>query len=55
MIAMPLVMLGVLELLNPTYMSIMFRDPLGPVILGLTAVLQVIGSFILWRIVQIKV
>jgi hypothetical protein len=25
------------------------------VVLGVTAVLQVVGSFILWRIVQIKV
>jgi len=55
MIAMPMVMMGVLELLNPTYMQILFRDPLGPTVLGVTAVLQVIGSFILWRIVQIKV
>jgi tight adherence protein B len=55
MIAMPMVMMGILELLNPTYMSILFRDPLGPFVLGITAVLQVIGSFILWRIVQIKV
>ena len=55
MIAMPMVMMGVLELLNPKYMQVLFRDPLGPTVLGLTAVLQVIGSFILWKIVQIKV
>jgi tight adherence protein B len=55
MIAMPMVMMGVLELLNPTYMAVLFRDPLGTTILGVTAVLQVIGSFLLWRIVQIKV
>jgi tight adherence protein B len=55
MIAMPMIMMGVLELLNPRYMQVMFRDPLGPTVLALTAVLQVIGSFILWRIVQIKV
>ena len=55
MIAMPMVMMGILELMNPTYMAILFRDPLGPIVLGVTAVLQVVGSFILWRIVQIKV
>jgi tight adherence protein B len=55
MIAMPMVMMGILELMNPTYMAILFRDPMGPMVLGVTAVLQVVGSFILWRIVQIKV
>ena len=55
MIAMPMVMMGILELLNPTYMQILFRDPLGPTVLGITAGMQVIGSIILWRIVQIKV
>ncbi len=55
MIAMPMIMMGVLELLNPTYMAILFRDPLGPTVLAVTVVLQLIGSFLLWRIVQIKV
>ena len=55
LIALPIAMMVMLEFLNPSYMQVLFRDPLGPTILGITAVLQVIGSFILWRIVQIKV
>jgi len=55
MIALPMVMMLVLNFLNPTYMQGLFRDPLGPTILGVCAVLQIIGSFILWRIVSIKV
>jgi len=55
MIALPMIMMLVLQFLNPTYMQVLFRDPLGPTILGVCAVMQVIGSFILWRIVSIKV
>jgi tight adherence protein B len=55
LIAMPVAMMVALELVNPGYMQVLFHDPLGPSILGGAAVMQVIGSFILWRIVQIKV
>ena len=55
MIALPMVMVVVLEMLNPNYMRVLFRDPWGPTILAVTAVMQLIGSFILWRIVEIKV
>jgi tight adherence protein B len=55
LIALPLVMLVALEVTNPSYVGVLFSDPLGPTILGIAASLQVIGSLVIWRVVHIKV
>ena len=55
LVALPFVMLVVLEILNPSYISILFTDPIGPMLLGGAAVMQVVGSLILWKIVHIEV
>jgi tight adherence protein B len=55
LVSLPLAMMAVLEAFNPTYMRVLFDDPLGPTILGIAAALQVVGSFMLWRIVDIEV
>ena len=55
LIALPIFMLIVLSILNPTYVKVLFTDPQGPIVLTIAAVMQVIGSFVIWRIIQIEV
>lgn len=55
LVALPVVMVIVLEILNPSYVGVLFTDPVGPLVLGGAAAMQVIGSLILWRIVHIEV
>jgi tight adherence protein B len=55
LIALPFVMLIVMELLNPTYVQVLWTDPLGPIMLGGAAGLQVLGALIIWKIVHIQV
>jgi len=55
LIAMPLAMMGMLRVLNPDYVNLLFNDRWGQYMLAGGAALQLLGSFILWKIVQIKV
>src|SRR5438477_8133371 len=55
LIALPIVMLFLLSILNPTYMKVLFTDPLGPMILIVAASMQLIGSMLLWKIIHIDV
>ena len=55
MIALPMFMLLVLTVLNPAYTRVLFFDPKGPPVLAVAALLQVVGSVIIWRIIQIEV
>ena len=55
LILLPIAMLLTLQVVSPDYEKIMFTDPLGPPILLGAVVLQVIGSFFLWKIIHIEV
>lgn len=55
LIAMPIFMLIVLSILNPAYTRVLFEDPKGPIVLTIAAIMQVVGSIIIWRIIQIEV
>jgi tight adherence protein B len=55
LIALPVFMMIVLTVLNPTYMKVMFEDPRGPVILTVAGAMQIVGSLLLWRIIHIEV
>ena len=55
LIALPVAMLLILEVVNPTYLRVMFDDPIGPPMLGAAAGLQILGSLIIWKIVHIEV
>jgi tight adherence protein B len=55
LIALPIIMMIVLTALNPKYMAVLFTDPRGPVLLGIAAGLQAIGSAILWKIIHFEV
>jgi len=52
---LPIVVGVVVYMLNPEYISFHFKDPVGRVLLGFAAVLQVIGLLIVRRIVKMKV
>src|SRR5580704_2373747 len=55
LIALPVAILVIMDVLNPRYAHVLFDDPLGRSILGIAAAMQIIGSLIIWRIVRIKV
>ncbi len=55
LIALPIFMMIVLSALNPTYMRVLFEDPKGPVILTVAALMQFVGSVMLWKIIHIEV
>jgi len=55
LISLPVAMLFALQLVSPDYIKVMFVDPFGPPILAGAAILQVIGSFFLWKIIHIEV
>jgi tight adherence protein B len=55
LIALPIAMLLILSALNPKYVGVLFTDPLGPVVLVTAAVMQFIGSAILWKIIHFEV
>jgi tight adherence protein B len=55
LVSLPVAMLLILEILNPAYLRVLFTDPIGPTILGVAAGMQVLGSIILWKIVNIEV
>lgn len=53
--AIPLVALGGLYALNPGYISPLFSDPRGHYMLAGAAVMQIIGYFVIRRLVRIEV
>jgi tight adherence protein B len=55
LIALPIVMLIILGGLNPKYIGVLFTDPKGPIVLAVAAIMQVIGSAILWKIIHFEV
>jgi tight adherence protein B len=55
LILLPIAMFFALQVINPDYTKVLFKDPLGPPILAGAAILQVIGSIILWKIIHIEV
>jgi len=55
LIALPPMMMVVMKTLNPDYTNLLFTDPMGPYMLAGAAVLQVVGSALLWKIVHIEV
>jgi len=52
---LPVAMLFILYGMNPDYISILFVNPLGRFLLVTAAVLQVIGFFVIRRIIDIEV
>src|SRR5277367_1739129 len=55
LISLPLAVMLALELINPTYLRVLFDDPAGPTVLAIAATMQVIGSLLLWKIIHFEV
>ncbi len=55
LIALPIMMLIILGGLNPQYIGVLFTDPKGPIVLAVAAIMQIIGSAILWKIIHFEV
>jgi tight adherence protein B len=55
LILLPLGMLVTMRVMNPSYINVLFEDPLGLKMLAAAGLLQVVGAGILWKIVQIEV
>jgi tight adherence protein B len=55
LIALPPVVVLLLQVLNPHYMTVLVEDPIGPKILWGAAIWQVIGSALLWKVIHIEV
>jgi len=55
LIALPPGMIMLMRVLNPEYVNTLFTDPIGPYMLGGAALLQIIGSAMLWKVVNIQV
>ena len=55
LISLPLFMMLMLEIMNPRYMNLLFEDPAGPLILGVAASMQLVGSMLLWKIIHFEV
>ncbi len=55
LIALPPFMAILLRTINPKYMSPLFNDPIGPYVIALAVFLQIVGTIMLWKIVDIEV
>jgi tight adherence protein B len=55
LIALPPLMMLMLEIINPHYVHILFDDPLGPMVLSVAVGMQLIGSALLWKIIHFEV
>lgn len=55
LIGLPIGMLVMMKIANPTYIGLLFADRIGRIVLTAAAVLQIIGAAIIWKIVQVEV
>ena len=53
--AMPILLGLAITALNPTYMAILFEDPMGKVLIAAAAVLQFLGFLLIRRIIDIEI
>lgn len=52
--ALPLFLLGVVSMINPTYMQPFFTTTFGYVMMAICAILEGIGFFVIQKLVNIK-
>jgi tight adherence protein B len=55
LIALPFVIALALYVLNPEYISTLFTDPIGKVLILFALVMMIVGAFVMKRMVEIKV
>ena len=52
---LPFMLFGILYMINPEYMSVLFTDPIGKILVGVALVLQMAGFFWIRKIVNIEI
>lgn len=52
---LPFALVGILFLIRPAFISILWTDPMGPKMIALTGVVMAVGLFWMWRIIKIRV
>jgi tight adherence protein B len=55
LMVLPLAVLMILRVMSPSYVGVLFTEPLGRMILLIGGLLQIFGAFVIWRIIQIRV
>ncbi len=55
LILLPIGLLILMRIVNPSYVNVLFEDPLGLKMLTVAGILQVMGAGVLWKIVHIEV
>jgi tight adherence protein B len=55
LMALPVVLFIAVYTLNPDYVMMLFTEPLGRKMLGTAIVMQLIGAFVIKRIIDIKI
>lgn len=55
LVVLPFVLAGLINIVNPGFMSVLYSDPLGKQILGSALVLMLVGILWLWKITRIRV
>jgi tight adherence protein B len=55
LVALPPLMAIGLGFINPSYLPVLYHDPVGPLILWGAVLWQLIGSVLLWKIIHIEV
>jgi tight adherence protein B len=55
LLVLPLVLFLAVYQLNPTYVSVLFTDPMGTKMLAAAVLMQIIGALVIKKIVDIKV
>lgn len=53
--ALPFCVAGAVNLLNPAYLSVLYTDPAGIRLVAGALVMMVIGIFVMWRIIDMRV
>jgi len=52
---LPFMLFGLLYTINPEYMSVLFTDPIGKILVGVALVMQLAGFFWIRKIVNIEI
>lgn len=52
---LPFGLMGIISMINPTYIKLLFEHPLGRILLGTAIFMELIGAFFISRVVKIEV
>lgn len=55
LIALPFFIVGILLVLNPKYIMLLFTDPVGRIMCAVAVIMMIIGAFVMRRIIDIEV